>query len=304
MIAIVGPTASGKTGLAVRLAQGLDGEVISADSRQVYRGMDLGTGKDLNEYTLDGQRITHHLIDIVPAGSKYNIFEYRRDFDRTLCDISNRGKTPILCGGSGLYIEAATQNLNLVEVPVNPTLRESLANKSLTELETILTAYRALHNHTDTDTIKRAIRAIEIEEYKRSHSVPLQNVTLPRTLFIGIRYPRQIEMERIRQRLNQRLQLGMIEEVEKLRKNGISDEDLLYYGLEYKYITLFLQGKLTYWQMDEQLNIAIRQFAKRQMTWFRKMEKQGTTIHWLDYQLNDVAKAEAMYQMAQRFLAD
>lgn len=303
MIAVVGPTASGKTGLAVRLAQRLNGEIISADSRQVYQGMDLGTGKDLGEYSVDGRQIPYHLIDIVPAGTKYNIFEYRRDFDRELRDIDRRGKIPILCGGSGLYIEAATQAFNLVEVPVNQPLRDSLANKTLTELEAILTIYRPLHNHTDTDTLKRAIRAIEIEEYKKKNPIPQPNNIVPTTLFIGIRYPRQIEMERIRQRLCQRLQSGMIEEIEALRKTGIPDDDLLYYGLEYKFITLYLQGKLSYSNMEDQLNIAIRQFAKRQMTWFRKMEKQGIVIHWIDYLQDDTSKVETMYQMGQRFMA-
>lgn len=303
MIVVTGPTASGKTRLAALLAHSLGGEIISADSRQVYRDMDIGTGKDLEDYIVDGHKVPFHLIDIVPAGSKYNIFEYRRDFSKAITDITTRQRVPVLCGGSGLYIEAVTKPFSLVEVPVNQALRQSLEGKSINELSALLAGYKNLHNTTDTDTAKRAIRAIEIEEYKTRHPLPDEQFPLPRCLYFGIRYPRETEMARIRERLNQRLQSGMIEEVRNLLESGITASDIAYYGLEYKYICHYIQNQLTWDEMERQLNIAIRQFAKRQMTWFRKMERQGTTIHWINHRMSLREKLAHMQALSNEFLA-
>lgn len=283
LITILGPTASGKTSLAVALAHHLDTEIISADSRQIYRSMDIGTGKDLSEYTIDGKTIPYHLIDICPPGYKYNLFEYIRDYRNVYNEIVARGKTPILCGGTGLYIEAVLKGYSLPPVPEDKALRETLSNKSLPELEAILKTYKALHNQTDTDTCKRAIRAIEIAEYySRQEPSILIPHPVENALIIGVNIDRESRRARITQRLHDRLDQGMVAEVQGLLEQGIDPEALIYYGLEYKYITEYLIGRTTYDQMVSLLEIAIHQFAKRQMTWFRGMERRGFSIFWLD----------------------
>ena len=282
LISVIGPTASGKTRFATILAKELNGEIISADSRQIYRQMDIGTGKDLADYRIDEVLISYHLIDIRPPGYKYNVFEYQHDFHAVYQDIVNRGKQPVLCGGTGLYIESVLKGYKLIEVPENKELRKSLEDKSLPELSDMLRTYKELHNTTDIDTVKRAIRAIEIEEYYKQ--LPVKETQFPPIagLLIGIDISREKRREKITKRLFERLQNGMVEEVEALLKSGIAADDLIYYGLEYKFITLYLTGILTYEQMATQLEVAIHQFAKRQMTWFRGMEKRGFNIHWLD----------------------
>jgi tRNA dimethylallyltransferase len=283
LITILGPTASGKTSVAARVASVLNGEVISADSRQVYRGMDLGTGKDYADYVVDGLQVPYHLIDIVDAGYEYNVFEYQKEFLKVFEDLSRRGKLPVMCGGSGLYLEAVLKNYKLIQVPLNEKLRAELDDKLLWELELILKGYKNyLHNQTDTESTKRAIRAIEIEEYYLTH--PEIDTGMPeiRSLVVGVKFERDARRKRITSRLKQRLKEGMLEEVQQLLDRGLTPEQLTYYGLEYKYMTLHLTGKLTYQQMFDGLNVAIHQFAKRQMTWFRRMENQGTRIHWLD----------------------
>ena len=283
LITILGPTASGKTAVAAKIASVLNGEVISADSRQVYRGMDLGTGKDYADYIVDGQNIHYHLIDIVDAGYEYNVYEYQKDFLKVFADITERGKLPVMCGGSGLYLEAVLKNYKLIQVPVNEKLREELDDKLLWELELILKGYKNyLHNQTDTESSKRATRAIEIEEYYLTH--PEIDTGMPdiNSLVVGVKYERESRRKRITNRLQQRLKEGMLDEVQRLLDSGLTPEQLTYYGLEYKFMTQHLTGQLTYQQMFDGLNVAIHQFAKRQMTWFRKMEKQGINIHWLD----------------------
>jgi tRNA dimethylallyltransferase len=283
LITILGPTASGKTSVAANVALALNGEVISADSRQVYRGMDLGTGKDYADYLVDGKQIPYHLIDIVDAGYEYNVFEYQKDFLKVFEDISNRGKLPVMCGGSGLYLEAVLKNYKLIQVPINETLRLTLEGKPLDELTEILKTYKSeLHNQTDLENEKRAIRAIEIEEYYLSH--PEINTGMPdiRSLTVGVQFDRQTRRKRITTRLRQRLREGMLDEVQRLLDSGLTPEQLTYYGLEYKFMTQHLTGELTWQEMFDGLNVAIHQFAKRQMTWFRRMEKQGIEIHWLD----------------------
>lgn len=282
LIAILGPTASGKTSLAAALARRMDTEIISADSRQVYRRMDLGTGKDLDDYVVGGKRIPCHLIDIVEPGYKYNVFEYQRDFLAAYEDVRSRGMLPILCGGTGMYLESVLKGYRLLPVPENPELRRRLAEKSLEELTGILATYKKLHNSTDVDTVKRAVRAIEIEAYYRQHQVEERAFPDIRSLVVGVGIGREQRREKITRRLKQRLDEGMVDEVKALLASGISPEDLIYYGLEYKYLTLYAIGKLTYEEMFGQLEIAIHQFAKRQMTWFRGMERRGFTIHWID----------------------
>ena len=282
LLCVLGPTASGKTALAVRMAAELGGEVISADSRQVYRGMDIGTGKDLEEYDYEGRSIPYHLIDIVDAGYKYNVFEYQQDFVKVWKDCKNRNVFPVLCGGSGLYLEAVLKAYRLLAVPVNEALRKTLENKSLSELSVILSAYKRMHNTTDVDTVKRAVRAIEIEEYYKLHSCIEGEFPEIHPLIVGVDVSREVRRTRIDKRLQERLKNGMVEEVQRLLEQDIAPEDLIYYGLEYKYLTLYLTGQLTYEDMVEKLTIAIHQFAKRQMTWFRKMERQGFSIHWID----------------------
>jgi len=283
LITILGPTASGKTDLAAHLAARLgNAEIISADSRQVYRGMDIGTGKDLADYTVDGVEVPYHLIDICDAGEKYNLFQYQQDFWTAYHDIVGRGKLPILCGGTGLYIESILKSYKMVPVPENKQLREQLAGKSLEELTAILQTYKSLHNTTDVDTAKRAIRAIEIQEYYREHRIEEQQFPQVRSLTIGVNIDRELRREKITRRLKARLEEGMVDEIRGLLKT-VPAENLLYYGLEYKFVTLYILGELTYDEMFRQLEIAIHQFAKRQMTWFRGMEqRRGIPIHWID----------------------
>ncbi len=292
LVTILGPTASGKTPLAVALAYRLGAEIISGDSRQVYRRMDLGTGKDLADYVVDGKRIPYHLIDIVEPGYKYNVFEFQRDFLQAYDDIRQRGVLPILCGGTGMYIESVLKGYKLLPVPENPELRASLADKSLDELTTILAGYKKLHNSTDVDTVKRAIRAIEIEEYYRQQPVSAREFPAINSLVIGVDIDRDLRRTKITRRLKQRLDEGMVDEVRALLDAGIPAEDLIYYGLEYKYLTLYAVGQLTYDEMFHQLEIAIHQFAKRQMTWFRGMERRGFNIHWIDASLPMDQKVE------------
>lgn len=282
LITILGPTASGKTSLAVALAARLKTEIISGDSRQVYRRMDLGTGKDLSDYVVDGYKVPYHLIDIVEPGYKYNVFEYQRDFLVVYEDIKARGLLPILCGGTGMYLESILKGYRLLPVPENKELRESLASKSLEELTDILFRYKKLHNSTDVDTVKRAIRAIEIEEYYLTQDVNARSFPEIHSLIIGVDINRDLRRQKITSRLKKRLQEGMVDEVKALLKEGINPDDLIYYGLEYKYLTLYAVGKLSYDEMFSQLEIAIHQFAKRQMTWFRGMERRGFQIHWID----------------------
>lgn len=284
-VTIVGVTASGKTSLAVGVAAALDGEIISADSRQIYRRMDIGTGKDLSEYNLNGKQIPYHMIDICEPGYRYNLYEYRRDFEKAYNDIVERGKTPVICGGSGLYVETVLKGYAMPDVPENKELRTALANKTLPELGKILSQYKTLHNTTDTDTSKRAIRAIEIAEYyKNCPPERLKDRPLD-TLLVGINIDREQRRKNISARLQTRLTEGMVEEVKKLLDEGIPPENLIYYGLEYKYITEYITGKTSYDETVRLLEIAIHQFAKRQMTWFRGMERRGFKIHWIDYGL-------------------
>lgn len=282
LVTILGPTATGKTQLATALAARIDGEIISADSRQIYRGMDIGTGKDLGEYVVDGKPIPYHLIDIVDAGYKYNVFEYQRDFLKAFESVNQRGHLPILCGGTGLYIEAVLNGYKLLAVPDNQLLREQLATKTLDELTSILSGYKTLHNQTDVDTVKRAIRAIEIEAYYQTHEEETVEYPELNSLIIGVGIDREVRREKITTRLKARLNEGMIDEVKMLLDSGVQPDDLIYYGLEYKFVTNHLLGKLTFDELFTQLEIAIHQFAKRQMTWFRGMERRGFTIYWLD----------------------
>ena len=292
LITILGPTASGKTALAAALAARLDTEIISADSRQLYRGMDIGTGKDLADYVVDGKSIPYHLIDICDPGYKYNVFEYQHDFFRVFTALRERGLLPILCGGTGLYIEAVLKGYKLLDVPPNPALRERLGGKSLSELETILASYKVLHNKTDVDSVQRAIRAIEIEEFYRTQAPDVREYAPLNSLIVGVDIDRELRREKISRRLRARLDEGMVDEVRRILSNGVAPEDLIYYGLEYKFLTLYIIGKLTYEEMVSQLEIAIHQFAKRQMTWFRGMERRGCTIHWLDATLPMADKVE------------
>lgn len=297
LIAIVGPTASGKTTLAVALAKRIGTEVISADSRQLYRGMDIGTGKDLDEYTIDGETIPYHLIDICPAGYRYNLFEYVRDFNAVYADIKTRGKQPLLCGGTGLYVETVLKGYSLPPVPENKALRESLQEKSLDELAEMLRSYKTLHNTTDIDTCKRAIRAIEIAEfYSRQEPELLEPRPLQNSLIVGVNIDRELRRAKITRRLHERLKEGMVEEVKSLLESGIEPESLIYYGLEYKFLTEYIIGHTTYDEMVERLEIAIHQFAKRQMTWFRGMERRGHTIRWIDATLPTDEKVDIIEQ--------
>ena len=300
MITILGPTASGKTSLAAALAAQIDtldasiwggstkgAEIISADSRQVYRGMDIGTGKDLEDYTVEGKLIPYHLIDICDAGTKYNLFQYQQDFYDAYLDITHRGVLPILCGGTGLYIESVLKGYHLSPVPQNPALRSSLEGKSLEELTDMLVDLKAkngshMHNRTDVDTAQRAIRAIEIETYNLEHPMLERELPAVDSLVIGVSIDRDARRDKITRRLKQRLENGMVEEIKGLLDRGIPAENLLYYGLEYKFVTEYVIGKTSYEEMLRGLEIAIHQFAKRQMTWFRGMERRGFTIHWID----------------------
>ena len=297
LVTILGPTACGKTSLAVALAHRLQTAVISADSRQVYRSMDLGTGKDLREYTYQGCEVPYRLIDIVDAGYKYNVFEYQRDFLKAFDELRAQGQLPVMCGGTGMYLESVLRGYRLVAVPENRELREALADKSLEELTTMLSGYKQLHNTTDVDTCKRAIRAIEIEEYYRANEVNIREFPEINSLTIGLDVSREVRRERITRRLHERLAEGMVDEVKGILASGVAPEDLIYYGLEYKYLTLYVIGELTYDEMVSQLEIAIHQFAKRQMTYFRGMERRGVPIHWLDASLSTEEKVEAIVRM-------
>ena len=292
LITILGPTASGKTPLAAHLADKLNAEIISGDSRQIYRRMDLGTGKDLVDYVVEGRPVPYHLIDIVEPGYKYNVFEYQRDFLKAYEDITSRGKMPILCGGTGMYIESVLKGYRLLPVPENPELRASLEGKTLEELTRILEGYKKLHNSTDVDTAKRAIRAIEIEEYYKQQPPEYREFPTLNSLIVGVDIDRELRREKITRRLKQRLEEGMVEEVRGLLAEGIPAENLIYYGLEYKFLTQYAIGELTFDEMFNQLETAIHQFAKRQMTWFRGMERRGFTIHWLDATLPMEEKVE------------
>lgn len=291
MITILGPTASGKTSLAAALAARIDAEIISADSRQVYRGMTIGTGKDLDDYRQGDRLIPYHLIDICEPGTKYNLFQYQQDFHLIYNNIVARGVRPILCGGTGLYIESVLKGYALSPVPQNQALRDKLADKSLAELTEMLEDLKrrnhsVMHNRTDVDTAQRAIRAIEIESYNLEH--PTDNRTLPPidSVIIGVDINREERRRKITQRLMQRLEEGMVDEIRQLLDRGIAPENLIYYGLEYKFVTEYVIGKTSYEEMFRQLEIAIHQFAKRQMTWFRGMERRGATIHWIDAALS------------------
>ncbi|MBP7920011.1 MAG: tRNA (adenosine(37)-N6)-dimethylallyltransferase MiaA, partial [Parabacteroides sp.] len=274
LITVLGPTASGKTSFAAALAARLDSEIISADSRQIYRSMDIGTGKDLADYTINGKPVPYHLIDICDPGDKYNVFEYQHAFFRAFEDIRNRGKLPVLCGGTGMYIEAVLKGYKLLDVPANPILRESLKGKSLAELEQLLSSYKTLHNKTDVDSPQRAIRAIEIEEYYKTQAPDATGYDPIRSLIVGLDISRELRREKISRRLRSRLDEGMVDEVKGILAKGVKPDDLIYYGLEYKYLTLYVLGELSYTEMVSQLEIAIHQFAKRQMTWFRGMERR------------------------------
>ena len=297
LITILGPTASGKTPLAASLADRLSAEIISGDSRQVYRRMDLGTGKDLADYTVEGRQVPYHLIDIVEPGYKNNVFEYQRDFLKAYEEIVAKGKLPILCGGTGMYIESVLKGYRLLPVPENPELRASLEGKTLDELTRILEGYKKLHNSTDVDTAKRAIRAIEIEEYYKQQPPEYREFPSLKSLIIGVDIDRELRREKITRRLKQRLDEGMVDEVRGLLNEGIPAENLIYYGLEYKFLTQYAIGELTYEEMFLQLETAIHQFAKRQMTWFRGMERRGFTIHWLDATLPMEEKTEQIINL-------
>lgn len=297
LLTILGPTASGKTDLAAHVAYKIGGEIISADSRQVYRGMDIGTGKDLDDYVVNGKKIPYHLIDICEAGTKYNLFQYQEDFLKAYLDIQQREVQPILCGGTGLYIESVLKGYHLSPVPQNQELRKSLEGKNLEELTAMLTELKKkngsnMHNTTDVDSCQRAIRAIEIETYNLKH--PTENRDFPEidSVIVGVDIDRDSRREKITNRLRKRLDNGMVEEIRGILSKGVKAEDLIYYGLEYKYVTEYVIGKLSYEEMFRQLEIAIHQFAKRQMTWFRGMERRGATIHWIDASLPMDEKVE------------
>ena len=297
-IAIVGPTACGKTRRAVEAARAFNGEILSADSRQVYRSMDIGTGKDLDEYG----DVPYHLIDICDAGHKYNLHEYLRDFRKAYADVQGRGHRPVICGGSGMYVENALKGIYLPEVPQNDALRQSLQQHDLPELARILSTYKTLHNITDIDTKARAIRAIEIQEYYVSHPEEAAEASSTEAkpldcVIVGLDIPRDLRRKRITDRLHQRLEEGMVAEIEGIIGSGVSPEDLIYYGLEYKYVTLYVTGKLKYEDMVKELECAIHQFAKRQMTWFRGMERRGLHINWLPYDLTSTDFLKALSEL-------
>ncbi len=301
IVTILGPTASGKTRFAVELSRRIKGEIISADSRQVYRGMDIGTGKDIKDYEIEKVIIPSHLIDIVDAGYQYNVFEFQRDFLKSLETIKSNKGFPVLCGGTGLYIDAALKGYKLIDVPVNLDLRKELENKNLMELSDVLKKYKRLHNRSDGDTVKRAIRAIEIEEYYLNNNIVEKEYPKLNSLIIGIDCERELRRKRITNRLNIRLKEGLIEEVQTLLSQGLRAEQLVYYGLEYKYITEYLTGKYSFKEFFSKLEIAIHQFAKRQMTYFRSMEKKGTTINWIN---SEVPNDEKIQFVIEKFIAD
>lgn len=301
IVTILGPTASGKTTLAAHLAaKAGNAEIISADSRQVYKGMDIGTGKDLADYLVEGRQIPYHLIDIAEAGEKYNLFQYQQDFWHTYYNIIGRGNMPVLCGGTGLYIESVLKSYKMVPVPENEALRERLGKYSLEQLTEILKGYKTLHNTTDVDTPKRAIRAIEIQEYYRQNNIQEREFPRVRSLTIGVNIDRELRRKKITDRLHKRLEEeNMVQEVQRLLEK-VAPEDLIYYGLEYKYLTLHCIGQLTYDEMVRQLEIAIHQFAKRQMTWFRGMERRGIQINWIDAMLPMEEKVNRILELMEQ----
>jgi tRNA dimethylallyltransferase len=282
LVTVLGPTAAGKTSFSAHLASLLNGEIISADSRQVYRGMDIGTGKDYSDYIVNGRQIPVHLIDIIGAGGEYNIYLFKQDFLRSFLDIIKRGKTPVLCGGSGLYIESVLKNYNLLHVPPDERLRNELETKDIVELEGILKLYGPLHNQTDLTSRKRIIRAIEIAMFRTTQSEPVLNEMALSTVIFGISLERNMRRKRITERLMKRLEEGLVEEVKRLIASGVPSEKLDYYGLEYRYVSRYILNQITYDEMVQRLNSAIHQFAKRQMTYFRGMERRGNVIHWID----------------------
>lgn len=282
MLVITGPTATGKTSVAAAIAERIGGEIISADSRQVYRGMNLGTGKDYDDYYVNGKKIPYHLIDIVEPGYKYSVYEYQRDFAQVYSDLKKRNIFPVVCGGSGMYIDSIVSSYRMLDVPRDDQLRRELESKSMEELADLLSAYRKPHNITDLKERERTVRAIEIEKFHASKQSGAGRFPGIRSVIAGIHFSREERRGRIAWRLRDRFDAGMIDEVRLLIDKGVDKEVLLYYGLEYKYITLHLQGRLTYDEMLRLLETAIYQFAKRQMTWFRRMERKGVTIHWID----------------------
>ena len=294
MITLLGPTATGKTRLAAIVAQRLNGEVISADSRQVYRHMDIGTGKDYDDYIVRGQTVPRHLVDIVDPGCEYNVFQFQEDFLKAFERITTAHKVPVLCGGTGLYLQAALSRYKMIKVPENPSLRKELQNKNLSELKTILQSYRQLHNTTDVTDRKRALRAIEIAVYENENPAMHKKLPAVKPLIFGISLSRQEIRTRITRRLKSRLAAGMIDEVKELLNSGLTPQQLRFYGLEYRYLTDFVTGTITYDEMFTLLNTAIHQFAKRQMTWFRRMEKNGFLIRWLDGNLPADENADAI----------
>ena len=300
LITVLGPTASGKTALAAQIANKLGSAIISADSRQVYRGMDIGTGKDLSDYIIDGNQVPYFLVDIADAGTKYNVYEFQKDFFNRFQILQDTGKLPVLCGGSGLYIEAVLKAYKMLAVPVNEKLRSDLESKSNTELAEILESYKSLHNKSDFDTRKRTIRAIEIEVYQKESGLAPMNLPEINSLLVGIYFERDELRNRITNRLRTRLNEGMIDEVQMLLNKGISADDLIYYGLEYKFITQYLTNVLSYDEMFNLLNIAIHQFSKRQMTWFRKMEREGFKINWLDGKLPITEKVDKVFELIKK----
>lgn len=300
LVTILGPTATGKTRLAAGLCSRIKGEIISADSRQVYCNMNLGTGKDYEDYFVEGKQITYHLVDIREPGYKYNVFEFQKDFLTAFDKIRNNNHFPVLCGGTGMYIDAALKGYLLVEVPPDPGLQKLLTGKSLPELTDILKTYKTLHNKTDVDNVKRAIRAIEIEEYYKNNPVKKRSYPDLNSLVIGIYCDREIRRKRISERLKKRIDSGLIDEVETLLKNGLLPAQLIYYGLEYKFVTEYLTGKYDFNEFSEKLEIAIHQFAKRQMTYFRGMERKGTKIHWIDCNTPNKDKIEEIIQLLNR----
>jgi tRNA dimethylallyltransferase len=299
IIVITGPTATGKTRLAALVADRLKGEVISADSRQVYRGMDVGTGKDLSDYLVNGRMIPAHMIDVVDAGYRYNVYEYQRDFLKVFEDLSQRGCFPVVCGGSGMYVDSIVSGYRLVQVPVNGPLRALMAGRSLEELTEILSHYKSLHNKTDVDTVKRAVRAIEIADYYVHHPVDDKPFPVEKPLVTAVFFDRETRRQRITSRLHARLENGMIEEVQHLLAAGVHPDDLLYYGLEYKYVTLYLLNRIGFEEMIRKLEVEIHRFAKRQMTWFRGMERRGITINWIDGQLAENEKVDLIIKLAE-----
>lgn len=292
LLIVTGMTATGKTSLAAHCAARLNGEIISADSRQVFRGMTIGTGKDLDDYVVDGLQVPYHLVDIVDPGDTYSVFRFQQDFMVAYDSIVQRDKSPILCGGTGLYVESVVERYKLLDVPRNELLREKLHQKTLPELTEILSTKKQMHNKTDVDTCLRAIRAIEIAEYYEQNRVEETLMPDYNPLIVAPLFDRAKIRKRITERLRQRLDEGMIDEVRALLEQGVSADKLISYGLEYKFLTWYLTGQIDYQTMFERLNIAIHQFAKRQMTWFRRMERKGIKIHWIDGYLPMEAKVQ------------